>query len=197
MTRAALKEPRFAVQKYEADARAMIAAREAEGLRPLPLTPEDCNVSSYPGPILQIARLQSSEFWLRATDRTKVAALALWAFAWRQVPAASVPDDPLTLSRVTGLSVRSLRDALAGDFRFAPLHGFVRCDDGRLYHPVLAADALRAWKTKAAREAAAAAGVQKRAVSQLLGSIGRGGRGARPERRGIDWDQGEHDEIPF
>lgn len=160
--------PRPNAQKYEAAARHQIAERLAQGQLPRPLTPPDCDVSTFAGPILNVARLKGSVFWMRADPRTKAAAIELWMFAWRQTPAASLPNDPLTLSRVTGISARSMRTILAGEFQHTPCHGFIRCDDGRLYHPVIAGDALRAFKTRQSREIAAAARHQKALVSGVI-----------------------------
>jgi hypothetical protein len=162
--------PRPNAAKYEAEARKQIAERQAAGALPLPLTPPDCDVSSFAGPILNVTRLKGSEFWLRADPQVSRAAIELWMFAWRQVPAASLPADPATLSKVCGLTARRVRDMLNGDFRHTALHGFVACEDGRLYHPVLAGDALRAWKTRQSREAAAAARHQKEYLSRATGS---------------------------
>lgn len=65
-------------------------------------------------------------------------------YAWKQVPAASLPNDAKVWARVTGRSLRQIQRLVADGGNGSPLHGWVRCSDGRLYHPVLAADALRA-----------------------------------------------------
>lgn len=162
--------------KFEAESRAQIATRQGEGLRPLPLTPPDSDVSAFGGPILNGNRLKTSEFWLGSSDQVKVAAIELWLFAWRQRPAASLPNDAAILSRVCGLPVKRVTSALTGDARFTPFHGFVLCEDGRWYHPVLAGDATRAWKTRLAREVAARHRYQKETIGGVLGGIGRRGR---------------------
>lgn len=168
----------------EAELRQKIAERTASGGELGPLTPSDCDVSSYPGFIVQAARLSNSEFWMLATGKTKLAAIELWMFAWRQVPAASLPANPKLLSRITGLPARQIAQILeSGDLHLTPFHGFVRCSDGRLYHPVLASDALRAWNTSQAREKAANERHQRAAFSDGVGRALRLPTGTSVENR--------------
>lgn len=170
---------------FEAEARQNIAQAVANDLAPSPLTPKDCDVSSYPGFIVQASRLQNSEFWMLSSNRMKVAAIELWMFAWRQVPAASLPDNPKLLSSVTGIPANQIREMLrCGAFHLTAFHGFVRCSDGRLYHPVLAGDALRAWQTSQAREKAANERHQRTMISQAIGSSYRSAPRLPTERRG-------------
>lgn len=90
--------------------------------------------------------LDSDLFALSSGDEFK-AAVALWCKAWQQVPAASLPDDDRILACLSG----------AGEIwrkvRGQALRGFVRCTDGRLYHPVIADKALQAWAHRQAQRA--------------------------------------------
>jgi hypothetical protein len=109
---------------------------------PEPLTPPDCDLRGLEYMPLLGGHLFGSEFNARANDSEWRAALTLWWAAWCQVPAASLPDDDAALCRFADLgrdlkSWRKLRDAA--------LHGWVKCADGRLYHPLLAKQALIAW----------------------------------------------------
>jgi hypothetical protein len=69
----------------------------------------------------------------------------LWWRAFQSVPAGSLPFDDFELAKAAGYG----RD-LAKWFgvKHAALHNFVRCSDGRLYHPVVCEIALAAWKRR-------------------------------------------------
>ena len=65
--------------------------------------------------------------------------------SWHQVPAASLPDDDFELAKLAGLG----RDVAAWrTIRTNALYGWKQCSDGRYYHPVTAAKANEAWKSK-------------------------------------------------
>jgi hypothetical protein len=117
---------------------------------PEPLTPSDCDLRGLEYMPLLGGHLFGSEFNARANDSEWRAALTLWWAAWCQVPAASLPDDDAALCRFAdlGRDLKSWRKLRQG-----ALHGWVKCADGRLYHPVLAEQALIAWdKRKQDRE---------------------------------------------
>jgi uncharacterized protein YdaU (DUF1376 family) len=124
-----------------------------------PLTPADCDLRGLEYMPLLGGHLFGSEFNARANDSEWRAALTLWWAAWCQVPAASLPDDDAALCRFADLgrdlkSWRKLRDGA--------LHGWVKCSDGRLYHPVLAEQALIAWdKRKQDRESRSSSAERK------------------------------------
>jgi hypothetical protein len=109
---------------------------------PQPLTPPDCDLRGLEWMPLYGHRLFASDFDAHASDAVFRAALSLWWAAWNQVPAASLPDDDVTLCRLAGLG-RDVERWRA--IRAAALHGFARCADGRLYHAALAELALPAW----------------------------------------------------
>jgi uncharacterized protein YdaU (DUF1376 family) len=103
--------------------------------------------------MLHSEKLLASELWALSDGAQFKAAMALWCMAWRQVPAASLPDDDDVLRSFSGLTPAAWRKS-----RNMALRGFVKCSDGRLYHSVLAKDALRAWdKRQAYQERAAKA----------------------------------------
>ena len=114
----------------------------ATGELPEPFTPSDCDLRGLEYMPLLGHHLFGSEFNARATDADWRAALTLWWAAWMQVPAGSLPDDDVALCRLADLG----RDVkLWRKLKSVALHKFVRCSDGRLYHPVLAKQALLAW----------------------------------------------------
>ncbi len=107
-----------------------------------PLVPADVDLRGYEFMPLYGHHLFGSDFNARVTDAGWRAALTLWWAAWNQVPAASLPADDIALTRLAdlGRDVKSFRK-IKGE----ALHGFVECDDGRLYHKALAGWALEAW----------------------------------------------------
>lgn len=111
---------------------------------PEPLTHADCDLRGMPGFMLNTERLLSSELWALSDGNGFKAAMALWCRAWRQVPAASLPDDDKILAAFAGIPMSTLKRK-----RDIILRGFVKCSDGRLYHRTLAEDANKAWLRRA------------------------------------------------
>jgi hypothetical protein len=117
---------------------------------PAPLVPTECDLRNFSFMPLDVVRLRDSD--LAAIDEPEAfrSSVIAWCVAWHQTPAASLPDDDRTLARLLGYG----RD-IAGwqQIRKAGgLHGFIRCSDGRLYHPVVAEKAREAWEKKAAQK---------------------------------------------
>lgn len=110
-----------------------------------PLTPPDCDLQDFAFMPLHVARLRDSD--LAATESPEACwyAVMLWAASWHQLPAASLPNDDAVLTRLCGLGrdLKTFRKHRAGAMR-----GFILCNDGRLYHPVVADGALDAWSRK-------------------------------------------------
>jgi uncharacterized protein YdaU (DUF1376 family) len=125
---------------------------------PAPLVPAEVDLRDFAFMPLEVSRLLRSRTWLKARRRPEIGfyLVNLWAGAWHEVPAGSLPDDDdvlADLARCTPARWRKLR----GDI----LAAWVRCADGRLYHPVVAEKAREAWahklaqrqRTQAARDA--------------------------------------------
>lgn len=110
-----------------------------------PLTPPDCDLRDFPTMPLDGGRLFGSEFHGISSDSAWRAGVTLWLKSWHQVPAASLPDDDVQLARLAEFAkdVRGWRKV-----RDHALRGWVKCDDGRLYHPVVAEKANHAWARK-------------------------------------------------
>lgn len=107
-----------------------------------PLTPADCDLRGLDYMPLFGNHLFGSEFNAAATDAEWRAALTLWWAAWNQVPAGSLPNDDPALCRLADLG----RDVKTWKkLRARAMHGFVECDDGRLYHEFICKQALVAW----------------------------------------------------
>lgn len=112
---------------------------------PAPLTPPDCDLRDFAFMPLDVARLRDSDLAIQVGAEEFRAAVLLWCAAWHQVPAASLPDDDKALAALAGYGrvVAEWRKHREG-----ALYGWVQCDDGRLYHPVVAEKARDAWLAK-------------------------------------------------
>lgn len=110
-----------------------------------PLTPPDCDLRDFGFMPLDVQRLRDSNLAAMESPEACWAAVLLWAASWHQVPAASLPDDDRALANLAGYG--RVVDAWL-PVREGALRSFVKCDDGRLYHPVVAEKALEAWRGK-------------------------------------------------
>jgi hypothetical protein len=100
-----------------------------------PLVAADVDLTSLPYfPVLR-RRLFRSVFHLKATDSEWRAGVTLWVRSFDQMPAGSLPDDDLQLQRLAGLARQPHKWRRV---REMALHGWVRADDGRLYHETVA-----------------------------------------------------------
>lgn len=133
---------------------------------PTPLSPEDCDLRDFPFLPLDIARLFNSEFHARSNDTEWRAGVTLWLKSFHQVPAGSIPDDDVQLARLAELG----RDTKTWKkIKGVALHGWIKCSDGRLYHPVVAekaAEALAGKKTQRGRTAKGRLQVMLKRLSQ-------------------------------
>lgn len=112
---------------------------------PAPLVPPECDCTDLDGFMLNVERLMASELVALSSHEVVAAALFLWARSWKQVPAASLPDDERVMAAFARLPLPRFRK-LKGEV----LRGFVKCSDGRLYHRFLAREAVNAFQRKAA-----------------------------------------------
>ena len=163
-----------------------------------PLVPPEVDLRNFTYMPLDVVRLRDSDIAGVEDGEVFRAAVLAWCAAWHQVPAASLPDDDALLARLTGygrdmVTWRRVREAGA-------LRGFVRCSDGRLYHPVVAEKALEAWdkkgrqaeRTRRATEAAAErARVRRESVTESVTDS--------KERRGEERNREERDigDVPL
>jgi hypothetical protein len=112
---------------------------------PPPLVDPDTDLRDFRFMPLDVVRFAHSDLVTTAAPEEIVAAILLWGASWHQRPAASLPDDDRVLSQLAGYgrAVASWQAVKAGALR-----GFVKCSDGRLYHPVVAEKARDAWLGK-------------------------------------------------
>jgi len=123
----------------------MTSLTTTNGALPAPLTPEDCNLQDFAFMPLDVARLRDSDMAAYESPEACWAAVLLWSAAWHQVPAASLPDDDRFLAKAAGYG-RVVKEWM--NVREGALHGWIKCADGRLYHPVVAEKAMESWKAK-------------------------------------------------
>lgn len=123
---------------------------------PDPLTPADCDLRSFEFMQVDIRRLLTSETWLLANGDESKAAMTLWLESWHQVPAGSLPDNDRMLA------VLSQAGGTWRKVKTAALRGWIKCSDGRLYHPVVCEKAAEAWEKKQAQQNRTAAATRAR-----------------------------------
>lgn len=112
---------------------------------PEPLTPADSDVRAYQTMPLNVGRLRDSGIAAHENAEVFRAAVLLWCASWHQVPAGSLPDDDRELAAMAGYG-RFI--AVWKQIREEALRGFIKCSDGRLYHPVVAEVVLPAWEAR-------------------------------------------------
>jgi hypothetical protein len=123
-----------------------------------PLVPSDLDLRNFPYMPLDVVRLRDSNIAVVSSGEEFRAAVLLWCSAWHQVPAASLPDDDRLLASLAGFG-RDIDGWLK--VKEVALRGFMRCADGRLYHPVIAEKAIeaddkrRSYHTRTAKARAA------------------------------------------
>ena len=110
-----------------------------------PLTPADCDLRDFAFMPLDVLRLRDSDLAVKADGEAFRCAVLLWCASWHQVPAASLPDDNDVLAQLAGFG-RVTKEWMR--HRDGALRGWVKCADGRLYHPVVAEKAVEAWRAK-------------------------------------------------
>jgi hypothetical protein len=113
-----------------------------------PLTPAGCDLRDHAFMPLDVARLCNSGLAHDETLAACGAAVLLRCASWHQMPAASLPDDDEWLAKRVGYWHRGKIDTDWPAIRDGALRDWIKCSDGRLYHPTLAAKARDAWAAK-------------------------------------------------
>lgn len=113
---------------------------------PAPLVGPEVDLRHYKWFPLYHKRLRQSAFWKRASDAACRISVDFWAEAYEQVPAGSLPDDDYVLAEWAGFGRRELDDWLK--IKPEVMRAWVRCSDGRWYHPTLSEVARAAWSDK-------------------------------------------------
>lgn len=131
----------------------------ADEALPEPLVPAEVDLRDFGFMPLEIERLRRSRAWLYAKRQPECGfyMLNLWAASWHEVPAASLEDDDDVLASLAMCDEKrwhKVRDIV--------LHGWVKCSDGRLYHPVVAEKAFDAWSKRMSSSGKGRAGAASR-----------------------------------
>lgn len=128
-------------------------------LPPEPLVDSHVDLRSYAFMPFYGDFLRASDFNCSATNAEYRAAVNLWWSSWKQVPAASLPDDDAKLCYLADLG-RDMR--VWAKVKKVAMSGFVLCSDGRWYHEFLAVEARKAWELHATAVKKGRAGAAKR-----------------------------------
>jgi len=151
---------------------------------PEPLVASDVDLRDFAFMPLDVVRLRDSDISAKATAEEFRCAVLLWCASWHQVPAGSLPDDDAILSNLAGFG------RAVGEWkkhRDGALWKWVKCSDGRLYHPVVAEKAVESWRAKKRQrdrtEAARAARLSLRPASPATTDVTeQASRVARPSQ---------------
>lgn len=113
--------------------------------RPEPLVGSHIDVRDLDGFMFNVERLLASELWALTKNCPEAfrGAVGLWARAWKQFPAASLPNDDNINAAFADLPLAKFKR-----HRALIMRGFVLCSDNRFYHRTLAEEALRAFEKK-------------------------------------------------
>jgi hypothetical protein len=107
-----------------------------------PLVPEDVVFTALHYVPIYSQRLFDSTLFAVATADEFRAAFCLWLKSWNQKPAGSLPNDDRELCYLAGLAGNLGK---WGKVKRIALRHWEVCDDGRLYHPVVAELVIQAW----------------------------------------------------
>ncbi|MGH7605432.1 MAG: hypothetical protein ACRENK_15730 [Gemmatimonadaceae bacterium] len=107
---------------------------------------------------LDMHRVEHSDTWALAAADLRPWLLMLWCVSWQQHPVGSLPVDDVIIAAKIGMPHAQFRV-----HRETLLRGWYRCDNGRLYHPVITERVLElleqrrteAWRKRARRAAPA------------------------------------------
>jgi len=112
---------------------------------PVPFVSADVDLTDFKFMPLEVARLRRSKAWLICKRRPELAfyMLNLWTAAWHERPAGSLEDDGDVLADVAMCPPERWLEV-----KDDALRGWVKCTDGRLYHPVVAEKVAESWHGK-------------------------------------------------
>lgn len=150
---------------------------------PIPLVPPEVDLSDFHYMPLDVQRLRDSDLASECSPEACWAAVLLWCASWHQVPAGSIPDSELWQAKQAGYAARGKVDKGWTDVKKDALRNWVKCADGRLYHPVVAEKALTAWKEKFAQRARTKAATEAREAKR------RAANEARDDDRNVQRDE--------
>lgn len=110
-----------------------------------PIIPNNIDLRSFEFMPLDVVRFRDSDFAALVSAEAFRAGFMLMCASWHQVPAGSLPNDDRILSNLAGFG-RVVKEWKK--YKDEALHGWVLCDDGRYYHPVVCEKAIESWNSK-------------------------------------------------
>jgi len=116
---------------------------------PEPLVPAYLILRAGSALPLDVARLRLSSFARQVDGAAFRAAVFLWATAWQESPAGSLPNDPVALAAAAHLRREPHRWT---QIEAQALGGFVLCSDNRWYHPSVCELAIEAFNDQEQRD---------------------------------------------
>ncbi len=127
--------------------------------RPEPPVEPGTNLRGFSFIPLEIERLRLSKAWMMAKRNPELAfyMLNLWMASWHEVPAGSLEDDDEVLANAAMCSLKKWPK-----IREKVMRTWVKCEDGRLYHPVVCEKVREAWTSKKRHISRAEAGARAR-----------------------------------
>ena len=121
---------------------------------PKPPVPHDLDLRHFDCMHLDVKKFLESDLLDEGTGDEITAAVQLWCRSWWQVPCSSLPNDLAKVRKIAGLEGNPKRWKVV---QIGCLRGFRLCQDGRLYHLVIAEKAQQAWrKSRAGKRGAIA-----------------------------------------
>lgn len=129
---------------------------------PSPPVPPEVDLRDFGFMPVDVVRVRDSQLNAEQSPAENWAAFLLWCASWHQVPAGSIPDSDVWQATQTGYARRGKIDPEWHEIRDGARRGYVTCNDGRLYHPVVCEKVLEAWDSKLARHARTAAATAAR-----------------------------------
>lgn len=126
---------------------------------------------------LKIEQLKASRTWLVCRRRPELAfyLINLWMRAWGEEPAGSIEDDDDVLAAAADCPPDKWPA-----IREAALAGWVRCSDGRLYHPTLCEIAAETFEKRTAIEQERAADRARKREKYRRASAGKTANSEKP-----------------
>lgn len=131
----------------------------AETTLPEPLVPAEVDLRNFLFMPLEVGRLRRSKSWLIAKRNPEIGfyMLNVWMGVWHNIPAGSLEDDDDVIADMAMCDPRRW-DRVKADV----MRGWIKCSDGRLYHPVVAEKVRDSWEVKVAQRKRTAAATEAR-----------------------------------
>lgn len=112
---------------------------------PEPLISSEVDLTDFKFMPLHVVRVRDSDILDATSGEEFKAAFLLWCASWHQVPCGSLPDNDLQLAKFAGYG-RVLKEW--AKVKAGAMRGYIKCSDGRWYHPVICEVAMESWESR-------------------------------------------------